>query len=168
MSRAAKDIAGLAPAARRGERHQVRVAGTCFEVIDDSYNASPAAMAAALKVLGTAQPGPTGRRIAVLGDMLELGDDSPAFHRSLVQSIGDADVDLVFAVGPEMRRLYDALEAPVRGAWTENSADMAPLVAAEVGTGDVIMVKGSAGVGMRRVVDALTGLDARPNRATAG
>src|SRR6185312_16677222 len=93
----------------RGRRHQIEVAGGTAELIDESYNASPASMRAAFAVLGAAQPKPGGRRIAVLGDMLELGDEAARLHAELAQPLVDAGIALVFTVGTNMRALHDAL-----------------------------------------------------------
>ena len=89
--------------------------GGAITVIDEAYNASPASMRAAIAVLGAMQPGPGGRRIAVLGDMLELGPQSPGMHAGLAPTLEEAGVDLVFASGPDMARLIDALPEARRG-----------------------------------------------------
>ena len=126
-----------------------------WTLIDESYNASPAAMNAALGVLGLAEPGPGGRRIAVLGDMLELGEDAGRAHEELAGPLEDASVDLVFAVGPHMHRLFDRLPAGRRSAHRPDAAALAPLVAEAVAPGDVVLVKGSLGIGMKPVIEAL-------------
>jgi UDP-N-acetylmuramoyl-tripeptide--D-alanyl-D-alanine ligase len=122
-----------------------------WTVIDDTYNANPASMAAALDVLGR-QP---GRRVAVLGDMLELGDSAPELHAGLVAAIDDAAVDQVFLAGPLMRHLDAALPAARRGAWAADSKSLAPLVLEALAEGDVVLVKGSLGSAMRHVIEAL-------------
>ena len=122
-------------------------------LIDESYNANPASMRAALTVLGRTSHG--GRRIAVMGDMLELGDSGPALHVALAEAVRDNGVDLVLACGPLMRRLYDALDPPVRCAWSAESTGLvAPLLAALRG-GDMVMIKGSLGTNMAPIVKAL-------------
>src|SRR5205814_1011593 len=93
----------------RGARFRSETDGGFVEVIDESYNANPASMAAALAVLGKAQPGRGGRRIAVLGDMLEMGPDAPALHAALAGEIEQAHLDLVFANGPQMQSLWNVL-----------------------------------------------------------
>jgi len=168
LKQAADDISGLKPAKRRGERHQVRFAGMCFEIIDDSYNASPAAVAAALSVLGQSAPGPSGRRIAVLGDMLELGGDSPALHQALKDDVEASAIDLVFAVGAQMKFLFDAVAPEKRGGWAETAEELAPVILASVHSGDVVLVKGSAGLRMGQIVDALRNLDSDPVRMAGG
>ena len=144
-------LAAFRPPAGRGAR---RVLGG-WTLIDESYNASPAAMNAALSVLGLAEPGPGGRRIAVLGDMLELGDDAGPAHADLAGPLEDAAVDLVFAAGPEMRRLFDRLPPARRGAHRPDTAALASPVADAVAPGDIVLVKGSLGMAMKTVIEAL-------------
>jgi UDP-N-acetylmuramoyl-tripeptide--D-alanyl-D-alanine ligase len=145
---AAAALRAFTALAGRGERLQ---AGG-IAIIDESYNANPESMAAALAVLAGAK----GRRIAVLGDMLELGADSLAHHAALAAPIDAARVDLVFASGPEMRALWDALPAARRGGYAATSHELAPLVVAAARDGDTVLVKGSKGSKMPVVVDALT------------
>ena len=115
-------------------------------------------MAASFAVLGALAPGKGGRRIAVLGDMLELGPDELALHAGLARPLAVHGVDLVFAAGPRMRALFDALPPTMRGAYTADAALLAPIVADAVRPGDVVGVKGSAGSRMGRVVEALKAL----------
>ncbi len=122
-----------------------------IEVIDESYNANPASMAAALSLLSTAK----GRRIAVLGDMLELGDGSKALHAGLAPEIERARVDLVFASGPDMQALWEALPASRRGHYAPTSKELEPAVAKALRSGDTVLVKGSNGSKMSLIVDAL-------------
>jgi UDP-N-acetylmuramoyl-tripeptide--D-alanyl-D-alanine ligase len=151
----AASLAQLAAPKGRGLRHRVGRNGDSFELIDDSYNASPASMRASFQVLAAATPGPGGRRIAVLGDMLELGPDSPKLHAGLAEALVAAQVDQVFTCGQYMARLYDALPAARRGAHAPNSEALVPLIRAAVRAGDVVVVKGSLGSRMGRIVDAL-------------
>ena len=144
-------LADFRPPAGRGAR---RTLGG-WTLIDESYNASPAAMNAALGVLGLAEPGPGGRRIAVLGDMLELGRDAGPAHAGLAGPVEEAAVDLVFAAGPEMRRLFERLPPGRRGAHRADTAALAPSVAEAVAPGDIVLVKGSLGMGMKTVIEAL-------------
>jgi UDP-N-acetylmuramoyl-tripeptide--D-alanyl-D-alanine ligase len=134
----------------------------CFELIDDSYNASPPSMAASFQVLGRSRPGNGGRRIAVLGDMLELGDNAPELHAGLARPLIENGVDLVYTAGPMMEHLRAALPAAMRAAHEANAAALAPEVAAAVRPGDVLTVKGSAGNRMRTVVEALLALQSSP------
>ena len=120
-------------------------------LLDESYNASAPSVRAALGVLGLQ---PAIRRIAVLGDMLELGDASAAEHAGLAPDVM-THADLLFACGPEMRRLFDAVPASMQAAHAATSADLAPLVAAALRPGDVILVKGSLGSRMAKIIAAL-------------
>jgi len=118
-------------------------------VIDESYNANPASMAAALALLGASKT----RKIAVLGDMLEMGAGD--HHAALAGPIAQADTDLVFAAGPEMKALWDVLPPARRGAYAENSAALAPALIAALRPGDTVLVKGSNGAKMAVIVEAL-------------
>jgi UDP-N-acetylmuramoyl-tripeptide--D-alanyl-D-alanine ligase len=129
-----------------------------IEIIDESYNANPASMRAALALLGEAEPGPGGRRIAVLGDMLELGRQAESFHRELAPEVEKARIDLVFTAGPLMAALAQALPASRRGAHGERATDLAGPLARALRPGDVVMVKGSFGSKMGAVVEALQAL----------
>ena len=100
-------------------------------------------------------PGPRGRRIAVLGDMLELGAAAPDLHRGLAEAIEAARIDLVFTAGPLMRHLFEALPVSRRGAVTDTAADLLEPLARNLRSGDVVMVKGSNGSRMGRIVEAL-------------
>jgi UDP-N-acetylmuramoyl-tripeptide--D-alanyl-D-alanine ligase len=139
----------------RGARFQVEFESGAVEVIDESYNANPASMAAALAVLAETQPTHGGRRIAVLGDMLEIGPDGPALHAALAQDIERAHVDLVFANGTQMRSLWDALLESRRGAYGPESGDIATRLVSILRSGDVVLVKGSFGSRMSVIIDAL-------------
>ncbi|MDE1147351.1 MAG: UDP-N-acetylmuramoylalanyl-D-glutamyl-2,6-diaminopimelate--D-alanyl-D-alanine ligase [Azospirillaceae bacterium] len=153
---AARSLGTLAPVKGRGVRQTVPLPqGGTVTIIDESYNASPVSVAATAAVLGHTQPGPGGRRLVALGDMLELGAESPKLHAGLADALLAARVDLAFTCGPNMRHLFDQLPPAHRGAHADTSADLAPLVAAAVRGGDVIMVKGSAGSRMAKVVEAL-------------
>jgi UDP-N-acetylmuramoyl-tripeptide--D-alanyl-D-alanine ligase len=126
-----------------------RFAAGDVTVIDESYNANPASMAAALALLGAVK----GRKIAVLGDMLEMGAGD--HHAALATPIEQANTDLVFAAGREMKALWDALPAQRRGAYAENSAALAPQLLAALKPGDTVLVKGSNGAKMSVIVEAL-------------
>ncbi len=152
---AAAALGGLRAVGGRGLRHRVSIPGGAITVIDDSYNASPASMKAAFEVLARSIPGDGGRRIAVLGDMLELGAGSAAKHASLADPLRDFSIDLVFTTGPEMARLAEAIPESRQGGHKADSQAMAKVVAAAVKPGDVVTVKGSAGSRMGVVVAAL-------------
>jgi UDP-N-acetylmuramoyl-tripeptide--D-alanyl-D-alanine ligase len=147
----------------RGKRLPIQVGDGTALLIDESYNASPAAMRAALSLLGEAAGG--GRRIAVLGDMRELGRQGPALHAALVPDIVDARIDLVFACGPLMREMFDSLPPPLRGAWAETAAALHPVIAEALRPDDILMVKGSLGSRMADIVNPLAaGAAAAPGR----
>ena len=158
VAAAAAALADLRPSKGRGLRTSVSLLHGRFELIDDSYNASPASMAASFEVLRRSRPADGGRRIAVLGDMLELGADAPALHAGLARGLVENRIDLVFTAGPLMAHLRAALPAGMRAAHCADSATLAPEVAAAVRPGDVISVKGSAASRMRAVVEALLAL----------
>ncbi|BAI72716.1 UDP-N-acetylmuramoyl-tripeptide--D-alanyl-D-alanine ligase [Azospirillum sp. B510] len=159
VATAARALSSLPSVKGRGTRRRIQLPQGAFTLIDESYNASPAAMAATLEVLGKIDPGAGGRRVAVLGDMRELGDRADALHIALAEPLRAAQVDTVHACGPHMRALFDRLPEAMRGVWTETSVELAPIVAAGVKGGDVIMVKGSLGSRTGLIVDALTALD---------
>ena len=125
---------------------------TCgIQVIDESYNANPASMAAALSLLGDAK----GRKVAVLGDMLEMGEGGIAHHAGLTAPIEANKVDIVFASGAQMRALWEALPASLRGGYAETSNALLPQVLSALKPGDTVLVKGSNGARMSVIVDAL-------------
>ncbi|MBO6782168.1 MAG: UDP-N-acetylmuramoylalanyl-D-glutamyl-2,6-diaminopimelate--D-alanyl-D-alanine ligase [Alphaproteobacteria bacterium] len=142
----------------RGARFEIPGEHGTLTVIDDSYNASPTSMRAAIAVLSAASPARGGRRIAVLGDMLELGDTAPQLHASLAPDLEAGDIDLVFCAGPNMAALDDALPAQLRGGHADTSEELADTVVDAVRDGDVLLVKGSLGSRMALVVDALKAL----------
>jgi UDP-N-acetylmuramoyl-tripeptide--D-alanyl-D-alanine ligase len=155
LALAALALADLKPPVGRGERHVLNARGGDFLLIDESYNANPASMRAALATLGQVQPGLRGRRIAVLGDMLELGSEGPALHRQLAPAIEANAVDLVFGAGPLMENLMEALPHPRCGAYAGTAAELEQAVLEAVRGGDVIMIKGSNGIRIGRIVKAL-------------
>jgi UDP-N-acetylmuramoyl-tripeptide--D-alanyl-D-alanine ligase len=152
---AAAALADFAPQHGRGARFVLTSASGPFTVIDESYNANPASMRAALALLGAAEPAAAGRRIAVIGDMLELGAEGAAMHAALATDLARHRVDLLFGAGPLTRALYDAAPEAMRAGWAERSSDILPRLADALRGGDVIMVKGSNGSRMGPVVAAL-------------
>jgi UDP-N-acetylmuramoyl-tripeptide--D-alanyl-D-alanine ligase len=125
-------------------------------VIDESYNANPASMAAALALLGDASSSnKSGRKIAVLGDMLEMGEGGIAHHAGLAQPIAANNVDLVFASGAQMKALWKALPAKTRGAYAETSVALLPQLLAALKPGDTVLIKGSNGARMSVIIEAL-------------
>jgi UDP-N-acetylmuramoyl-tripeptide--D-alanyl-D-alanine ligase len=155
LARAALSLSQLEAPAGRGVRRVLEVGNGEATLIDESYNANPASMGAALNVLGRAHVGPHGRRIAVLGDMLELGPTGPALHRGLAEAVKANNIDLVYCCGPLMRNLWDALSTGKRGGYAENSAALETQAVAAIRAGDAIMVKGSLGSKMKTIVNSL-------------
>jgi UDP-N-acetylmuramoyl-tripeptide--D-alanyl-D-alanine ligase len=148
-------LTGLTAAKGRGARREISLSDGAVLLIDESYNANPASMRSALAAMATVPRQRFKRRIAVMGDMLELGDDSARLHEDLKEAVDAAEVDLVFACGPHMQRLYAALSSAQRGEWGPTSQDiLAPLIATVRG-GDVVMIKGSLGSRMEPLVQAL-------------
>jgi UDP-N-acetylmuramoyl-tripeptide--D-alanyl-D-alanine ligase len=155
LALASLSLSQLVPAAGRGVRHTLVVPGGEITLIDESYNANPASMAAALSVLGRTQVGSQGRRIAVLGDMLELGPAGAKLHASLNDAIKTEHIDLVYCCGPLMRHLWDALSTGKRGGYADNAASLEAHVLAAIRAGDAVMIKGSFGSKMKTIVFAL-------------
>jgi UDP-N-acetylmuramoyl-tripeptide--D-alanyl-D-alanine ligase len=155
LALAALALNNLKPATGRGARITLRLPGGRALLLDESYNANPASMAAAIALLGQAPIGNLGRRIAVLGDMLELGPQGPALHRGLVEKIEAASIDLVFCSGPLMKVLWEALPSGRRGSYADTTATLEPAVLATIRAGDAVMVKGSLGSKMGPIVKAL-------------
>jgi len=154
MEKAAEDISTLPALPGRGAAHVIPWGDGNIRLIDDSYNANPESMAAALKTLGNMEPD-GGRRIAILGDMLELGDISAASHAGLRDHVEKNAIDLVFLVGSEMSALSEALEGSRLGAIAKTTDALLPQILANLQAGDVVTVKASNGIGLGRVVDAL-------------
>jgi UDP-N-acetylmuramoyl-tripeptide--D-alanyl-D-alanine ligase len=145
----AQALAGFSAVGGRGVQREIL--GGRAVLLDESYNASSASMRAAFSVLKLM---PARRHVAVLGDMLELGDHSLAEHISLANDVCEA-ADIVYACGPWMKSLFDTIPASCRGAYAEDSAALAPIVVHDVQEGDAILVKGSLGSRMRLIVQAL-------------
>jgi UDP-N-acetylmuramoyl-tripeptide--D-alanyl-D-alanine ligase len=144
------------PSGGRGERIALDLPGGEALLIDESYNANPASMRAALALLGQAPVGPRGRRIAVLGEMLELGPQGVELHRALAQSVVDNSVDLVFCAGPLYREFWEALPSERRGGYAVTAAALEADVLGAFRAGDAVMIKGSLGSKMGAIVKALT------------
>ena len=149
-------IAGLrnwSPVKGRGVREKLSLKdGGQIELLDDSYNANPTSMAAALDVVASAQG---ARRIAFLGDMKELGPQAEAMHAGMAGLEAMERVDKVHCIGPLMRALHAALPEDKRGLWTETSAEMAEHLPQLVQAGDVVLAKGSLSMGLARIVDGV-------------
>src|ERR1700743_2961330 len=155
LAPAALSLSQIEAVAGRGRPRALQLASGEALLIDESYNANPASMAAALNVLGAAPVGPHGRRIAMLGDMLELGPSGAALHGGLIEAIKTNQIDLVYCCGPLMRNLWDALSTGKRGGYAESAAALEAQAVAAIRAGDAIMVKGSLGSKMKTIVHAL-------------
>jgi len=159
LDKAAKALGDLRAPRGRGARIDIQIHGGTITVIDESYNASPASMRAAIAVLAATRSGMGGRRIAVLGDMLELGETAPQLHAALARDLQSGEIDLVYCAGPNMNALDAALPARMRGAHAEDSEGLVAAVCNNIEPGDVLMVKGSLGSRMAVIVDALSAMD---------
>ncbi|MEA2756016.1 MAG: UDP-N-acetylmuramoyl-tripeptide--D-alanyl-D-alanine ligase, partial [Aliidongia sp.] len=154
VDKASESLSHLSGLAGRGRQQKVPVGTGEALLIDESYNASPASMAAAFAVLAAACPQANGRRIAVLGDMRELGTQATALHAALAEPLGTV-ADLVFTAGPLMRHLHDALAPARQGAWQPDAAKLLPFLLDTLRPGDVVTVKGSLGSRMIDIVKPL-------------
>jgi UDP-N-acetylmuramoyl-tripeptide--D-alanyl-D-alanine ligase len=167
LARAALSLADLGAPKGRGERVNLALTRGVATLIDESYNANPASMRAALALLHQAQVGLRGRRIAVLGDMLELGPDGPTLHADLVTPIREAQVDRVYCAGPLMRNLWQVLPVDIRALHADAARDLEATLLADVQPGDAIMVKGSLGSRTGQLVEALKKRYAEPRLGEA-
>ncbi|WP_101068231.1 UDP-N-acetylmuramoyl-tripeptide--D-alanyl-D-alanine ligase [Roseovarius salinarum] len=166
------------PPGGRGTRETVALdpsdEAMSFDLIDDAFNANPASMAAALEVLAAARPRDDvghvarGRRIAILGDMLELGETEAALHAALAELPEMDRLSVVHCVGPRMKALWDALPEARRGRWVEHADDLAGRLHGMVDAGDVVLVKGSKASLVSRLVDELRRTDRAARRAQGG
>lgn len=166
MAAAAEQLSTLPALPGRGAVHVIPWGGGNIRLIDDSYNANPESMASALKTLGHVQPD-GGRRIAILGDMLELGDISAKAHAALKSQIEKNGIDQVYLAGPEMKALADALEPDMLGGIADDADELLPMILSGLNAGDVVTVKASNGIGLSRIVKSLTDPVA-PERAANG
>ena len=148
-------VSGEGPAAGRGGRQVLEAPGGAFTLIDESYNGNPASVRAALENLGRIPVEGRGRRVAVLGDLLELGPAGPDLHKALASVVEANRIDKVFACGPLMRGLYDGLPSALRGAYASQSSGLEPLVLDAIRPGDVVTVKGSLSSKMGPIVKAI-------------
>lgn len=151
---AAQSLEGFTPLPGRGAHRRLGLKCGPALLLDESYNANGASMRAALDVLRLQ---PAARRIAILGDMLELGDAGPAEHAALAADVVRSS-DLVFTCGPLMRHLYVSVPPSMRGGHAEDAAELAPMVTERVAAGDAVLVKGSLGSKMKTIVVALDAL----------
>lgn len=156
LTQAAQAMRDVGPPKGRGARslHPLPGGGT-FTLIDESYNANPASVTAALRTLGAQTAGSGGRRIAILGDMRELGPDGPALHAGLAQEVVASGIERVYTAGPLMAHLHDALPSAVRAEHAADSSALAAWIGSHLSNGDVVMVKGSLGMRMATIVTTL-------------
>lgn len=150
------------PVAGRGGVVSWKVAGTRVSIIDDTWNANPASMEASFAGLANTTPDGDGRRIAVLADMLELGDNSPAYHRQLAKPLLQSGVDKVYLAGDLMAHLWGELPARLQGKWTREASDLLWPLVKDLRDGDVILLKGSHGTYLHRLVADLRSLTLAP------
>lgn len=155
LATSAAALAGQRAQKGRGERFVAPLGAGEVALIDESYNANPASMRAALDAMAQTPREQFGRRIAVLGDMLELGAKSAQLHQTLAGAVDAAGVDVVFACGPMMAQLFEALPTRIKGGYAKSSDALAPLVVDALKAGDVVMIKGSLGSRMEPIVAAL-------------
>jgi UDP-N-acetylmuramoyl-tripeptide--D-alanyl-D-alanine ligase len=156
LSLCAEALASYRPPLGRGTRQNLVLPnGKSFTLIDETFNASPVATQAAIAVLGQTPVSGQGRRIAVLGDMKELGASAQKLHEDLAINLIKNKIDVVHCCGDLMACLHEALPKPMRGHLAADSAGLAPLVTEDVREGDAIMIKGSHSVHMEKIVESL-------------
>ncbi len=155
VDKAASELARLEAEAGRGRIHRLKHPKGKFTLVDESYNANPASMRAAIELLTAMPTGGNGRRIAVLGDMLELGDHSAKQHAGLAEPLIEAGIDKIMLGGPEMAALNDKLRETKKVDYLPALDELEPAVLSAVRPGDVLMIKSSNGIGFARIVQAL-------------
>jgi UDP-N-acetylmuramoyl-tripeptide--D-alanyl-D-alanine ligase len=148
-------LAGLEAQAGRGASFEISVDGGSARIIDDSYNANPVSMASAIATLARHTPEGKGRRLAVLGEMLEIGSSAPERHRDLAAQLAQAGVSQVIGVGAAMEHMVSALPAAVKGAMAASPAVATQRLLETLRPGDVVLIKGSNGSGVHKVVASL-------------
>ncbi len=148
-------LATFGAPAGRGAREILRNSSGTVLLADESYNANPASMRAALAALALVPRSDYPRRVAILGDMLELGSAAPELHAGLADAIASAGIDVVYTAGPNMKALHDRLDAARRGAWAPSSAELEPALQGAIRPGDAVVVKGSFGSRMAPLVKAI-------------
>jgi len=151
----AGSLAGLAAEPGRGKRHVLCHPRGEITLIDESYNANPASMQAAIALLDATPVPEGGRRIAVLGDMLELGSHSARLHAELAELIKGTRTDLILLAGPQMKSLAESLPGDLATQYREDVDDLRQVLLGELRAGDVVMIKSSKGIGFSKLVDAL-------------
>ena len=166
MAKVAAALGDWSAEAGRGRRHVLaHPDGGAITLIDESYNANPASMKAALDLLKSTPVGEGGRRIAVLGDMLELGRQSQALHAALADPVVDAGANPVFLAGAHMASLAGALPDSISVTTQDTAEALKPIVFEALKGGDVVMLKASKSIGFSKLIDAM--LKTYPARAGA-
>ena len=145
----------MKPPKGRGEVSRLMTSGGEFDLVDESYNANPASMRAAISVIGETPVTRPGRRIAVIGDMRELGAEADRLHAELLDPITEAQIDAVYCAGPHMHALWQRLPQHLRSHYSEDAKDLEDVILRDVRPGDVVMIKGSLGTRMGPLVEAL-------------
>lgn len=154
--------------AGRGTLEQLKIGRCDVSILDDTYNASPAAMKAAFRMLAATAPTGCGRRIAVLGDTLELGNDAVEYHRALAKSLLESGVEKVYLAGELMRNLWEELPTNVRTPYRADAAELLRPLVRDLKDGDVVLLKGSHGAGVHHLTTDLQRMSLMPNLAGAG
>ena len=165
VDKAARSLTRMAPPKGRGTRHEIQAPFGKILMIDESYNANPESMRAAISVLGSASPSGSGRRIAVVGDMRELGKIADDRHAALAEPLIEAKVDLVFCCGPHMKKLAEQLPREILALHTDISTDLMQPLLNDLQEGDVVMIKGSNGTRMAPIVEAILNLNQKGLKA---
>ncbi|HLG48861.1 MAG TPA: UDP-N-acetylmuramoylalanyl-D-glutamyl-2,6-diaminopimelate--D-alanyl-D-alanine ligase [Reyranella sp.] len=155
LAQAAATLATVKASPGRGARRWLKMGSGKVELLDESYNANPASMRAMLAVLARTEPAPGGRRLLVMGDMRELGEQADALHAGLADAVAASGASQVFLCGPHMKALWHTLAPAQKGVHRPDSAALAQEVAGALRAGDVIAIKGSLGSKMKTVVDAV-------------
>ena len=149
----ASALANIVPAPGRGDIHALSINGKSVMLIDESYNANPTSMRAAISAAAL-RP---GRKLALLGDMYELGADELALHRNLAEPLVEAGFERVFMAGECMRMLMGALPQPMRAGWSSKPQTLLTKLKGELREGDIVLIKGSNASGVGKVAEQLKG-----------
>ena len=167
IERAAESFKEIATPIGRGGQSNISLPnGGAFCLIDESYNASPVAMKAAFSALKTMKPDAGGRRLIVIGDMLELGKNASKLHTEMLEDLLAVKPDIVFTVGRLMWELRKLLPHEICGGHGQKSSDIANEVAGEIRAGDLVLVKGSLGTDMASIINAIHALNSRGSDAS--
>ena len=141
------------PLEGRGLIEKGLIDGKQINVINDAYNANPASMKASLIGLGLH----SGRKVAVLGDMLELGENSGKMHLDLLPTLAQNGIDVVYATGPMMKQVVEALPETIKGLWVAKTEELIPVLKEQLQAGDTVLFKASHSIGLEKVIEAIKG-----------